>query len=456
MAWNQPNNTVPYPIKQVILVSVDTLRADALSAYNPNGFATPGTDRLARDGVVFERPISAAPWTVAALASIMTGVSPTVHTVTEIKSRLPDNVVTLAERMRDAGYHTGAMVLNDLLRPESNLPQGFEEYAFLTEPSYGDSFGARLLQAALPSAFPSTWPTTAEITEQALQWFERNRDNSFFYWLHYYDPHAPYTPPVEYMQGLKAPQGMTMEFWEQRSVLGGRVVPSQTGRVWVRALYDGEVRYVDDYIGKLIDGLKRLGIYDDALIVFTSDHGEEFWEHGAHGHGNSQYNELLWVPLIFKLPGMISTGRVSQTVGTQSIMPTVLDLIGIGFDRDRLSSPTLLPLLIAGRGEYEEQPVVSTAQVLFDKKDAVTRHDVKYIRSELSGEEEIFDLNRDPGERQPLGAPPAAVLEQVRNTLAEHRQASNSLRAHFQITDTETAGLDEDTRNRLKALGYLP
>ncbi|MHC4183082.1 MAG: sulfatase-like hydrolase/transferase [Planctomycetota bacterium] len=445
-----------HPIKNVILITVDTLRADVLSPYNKQGVSTPHINQLAGDGLLFTRAISPSPWTLPSLASIMTGLSPSVHMVTGSKSKLIDTLPALAEYTRDAGYFTTAIVHNDYLRPATNLSQGFLEYNFLQNPSFGDSYGVRLLQGLLPKHFPPPpWPSTNDHTRLAINWLESNYERDFFLWLHYLDPHAPYTPPMDYLPKKEPPPGIGTSFTKQREVISGTFVPSLTEREWIKDLYDGEVRYVDENVGKLLDTLKRLNQYDKSLIIITSDHGEEFWEHSRHGHGHTLYNELLWVPLIIKLPQSASKGQINQIVSTQSIMPTILDLCGIYYESDYLSSGSLSPLWKFNPHSFDGQPIISTGQILFDNQESVIFDRLKYIRSPLTNREELYDLVRDPEEQISVVPSFPDKVRRARNILREHNEKAKKLKERYLITSKEETEFDTETMQRLKALGYI-
>jgi arylsulfatase A-like enzyme len=444
---------VEHEIRHVILVTSDTLRADALSTYDPSAPTTAHLDALAADGVVFQRAYSPAPWTLASLASLLTGLAPPAHTVTRVDSRLPGEAITLAESLRDAGYHTGAIVLNDLLHPRANLSQGFADYLFLTEPHFGGSLGAALLRTFAGSIVPAEgWPTTDDMTDLAVAWLEENRGRDFFFWLHYYDPHAPFTPPARLVD---AAAGRTPEFYDQKSVLTGLAVPSAAERDWIEQLYLAEVQYLDENVGRLVSELKRLGLYDDALIVFTSDHGEEFWEHGAHGHGHSQFNELLAVPLIVKTPGSSARGTVHARVSSESLHATILDLLSIEFDVAQFSSGSLAARLLGEPAAEPAAPVVATAQVLFDDREAVLFDRYKYSRSRIDGSDALFDLEADPGELRPSVPPEAELRARARGLLEAYHDAARSLRNRYGLAGDERVTLDDETARRLEALGYL-
>ncbi len=439
---------------RVIIISVDTLRADALSTYRPGAGPTAAIDAIADDGVLFERATAAAPWTLPSLTSIMSGLLPAVHQTINFTSSLSSNVTTLAEYLNARGYHTAAVVHNDLLNPKNNLWQGFDEYLPMQEQWFANAVGARLLSAAAPTVFPPpSWPSNDDQTRIVTDWLDAHQDQNFFLWVHYFDPHAPYAPPAEYLVG-DPPPNMGRSFEGQKLALQGFFVPSQDDRRWIRSLYDAEVRYIDANVGRVIATLKRLNLYDDSLLVFTSDHGEEFWEHGGLGHGHSMYNELLRVPLIVKMPKSADHGRVDTVVSTASVTPTILDIAGIRYPADDLDVPSLLPLIDRSTGTYVDTPVVSGAQILFDRHDAVTFDGFKYIVSRISGREELYDLGADPSEQHSIAASDPARLETGRRLLREQLARAAALRKRLKVEEGVIPA-DEDTVRRLRTLGYL-
>ena len=369
---------VSHPVRHVILITVDTLRADALSAYDRDAAPTPYIDQLARDGLMFTKALSPAPWTLPAMASIMTGVSPSVHGAIKRDSRLSDNAKTLAEYMREAGYRTAATGDNSLLKPAHNLTQGFEDYNFFPKRSMGGSFGAVLLETRRRV---QTEVSTEGLTDLFADGVRANRKNDFFLWFHYYDPHGPYAPPPRFLPEESPEPGVGTHFDRSKEVRGGQFVPSLQERDWIRKLYESEVRYVDQSIGKLLVILDQLELYRDSLIIFTSDHGEEFWEHAGLGHGHSLHDELLWVPLIIKLPQEASRGQISTPVDTTSLTPTVLELCGISYRADGFSAGSLVSLWDEGLEPYRAQPIVGTGLLYFEDRESIVFGDMKYVRT---------------------------------------------------------------------------
>jgi arylsulfatase A-like enzyme len=453
----------------VILLTVDTLRADVLSCYGSEEVSTPNIDQLAKDGVLFTNAISPAPWTLPSFSSIMTGLSPLVHKTTKVNSQLPDNLSTLAERMRDSGYLTVAIVDNGFLSPHSNISQGFLEYNFFPRYSIGSSVGVKLLEQFFPKKFKLE-TTTTELTQEAVDWIASNRDKDFFLWLHYYDPHVPYSPPSEFLPEGDAPARIGNRFSDPFGIRSGNFAPSPIEKKWIRDLYLGEVRYVDDSIGKFLDSLKKLGLYDESLIVFTSDHGEEFWEHGGYEHGHSLFNEVIRVPLIIKLPNsmtsramdhnerptisMAASGKIDETVTTQSIMPTILDISGIEYDADYLSSGSLGPLLKNSNNHIQE-PIISAGLLYFEDQESVTFNGSKYIRFMETNREILYDLIRDPGERISVLNSSPQKAERARNILRKHTRVAEKIRENNGIVSGKGVEFDQGTKEKLKSLGYL-
>ena len=439
-------------IKYVILITVDTLRADVLSSYDhQQSVSTPHIDQLARDGVLFTKAISPSPWTLPSVASIMTGLSPLVHMTVERLSKLPDSAKTLAEYMVDAGYFTSAIGYNRFLIPDFNLSQGFLEYNFFPKSSIGNSLGVRLLKRLFPKRL-----SNPDLTQLAIDWLESNYGKDFFLWIHYFDPHIPYSPPPDFLPKGEPPSTIGTSFSEQvGEIRGGYFVPSIAERKWIKDLYDGEVRYVDKNIGKLVDTLKRLNLYDRSLIIFTSDHGEEFWEHDGFEHGHTLYQELLSVPLIMKLPLSASKRQIGTVVSTNSIMPTILDLCGINYESDYLSVDSLSPLLGPSPKVFKMKPIISTGLLYYEDRESVIFDGLKYIRYFITNHEELYDLERDPEERISIAHSSPEKVEKARDILRESKKTAKKLRERHRLRTEKQIRFNEETRQELKSLGYI-
>ena len=304
----------------VILVIVDTARADHLSSYGYLRQTTPELDRLAAEGERYENAWAQSPWTLPAVATILTGQPPHVHgagrTAAGIRPLRPD-LPTIAERMAAAGYRTAAFINVLWCAPTSGLNRGFERYDFRT--SDESNVGTR---------------DAAETTTAALDWLSGAGEDPVFMVVHYFDPHLTYDPPAPYDTmfeeggGPRVPPGFgsaAQVFRIRRGEI--RLDPAQRSSLIAR--YDGELRFMDEQFGRLRRGLEEAGRWDDALVVVVGDHGEEFWDHGGFEHGHSHHRELMRVPLIVRRPagerGEVLNGRVRQI----DVAPTVFDFAGL-------------------------------------------------------------------------------------------------------------------------------
>ncbi|HUT03259.1 MAG TPA: sulfatase [bacterium] len=295
----------------VILISIDTLRADHLSCLGYQRPTTPNLDKLAADSVVFEQAITAAPWTLPSHASLFTGLMPSQHGVQNFYQGLSDEALTLAEVMRENSFLTLGVASFEYLFPDYGLAQGFDEYYFHC-PQRAD-----------------------EVVDEALAMLDRHYDKRFFMFLHFFDPHDPYNPPEPY-DTMFCPSGekecLRKEYKSPvKAFLGRRRRPTETDIQGSIALYDGEIRFVDDELSSFFDRLKELGLWQNTMIVVTSDHGEEFWDHRSLSHGFRLFEEQIRVPLIVKLPHLQNAGlRVKHQVGLIDVAPTILSEVGLG------------------------------------------------------------------------------------------------------------------------------
>lgn len=343
------------PRPDIVLITVDTLRADRLGAYGRQPTLTPELDRAAAEGVLFRRPLASAPWTMPSIASLMTGVSSLEHGAgqpqapgpTFLRTPLDDQWQVLAERLRNAGYRTRAVVNNAFLSADRGFAQGFDVYetplldstraTFLKELPLG-----RLLLKLLPVTALGD-PRAAAVTDRALAWLADVDPSPLFLWLHYIDPHAPYRDNPEELRLTSMIDELesTPRAAEDGTVVGDYFVAAhwiRGGLVWLGAedrrrlvdYYDGAVRYTDEHLGRLFDALRQRQSRRPTIVAFTADHGEEFWDHGRFEHGHDYYSEVTRVPLFFWSPNQLPAGRqVDEPVGLVDVAPTLLDLVGL-------------------------------------------------------------------------------------------------------------------------------
>ena len=461
---DQPLKSGNRPVKRIILLSVDTLRPDYLSCYNSEAIRTPGIDQLADDGVLFQHAFSTAPWTLPAFASVMTGLPVSIHMTFQPEHVLPDTLRTLAEILHDAGYYTAAIGSNQNLAKSKNICQGFDEYHFFPVPAfqnlYGYSLGASLYYYFILDRRLESSASTGELTEMAVNWLKTHRDDPFFLWLHYLDPHLPYSPPKSYIKDIKPPAGMprTLMADAASKIRSGIFKLSPGKKEYIKRLYNAEIEYVDDNIALLIDTLKEMDLYEGTLIVFLSDHGEEFWEHGGFEHGHTLYNELLWIPFIVKPAGIPSEHRIKtvrKKVSVLNIMPTILEQFGIDPERKGWYEESLSVCWHKGSSGYKEKPIVSTGLLYFENRRSVIDRDMKYIRFNESDRDELYNLSDDPRELFPIQKSSFRAVLRARKLLENEDKESQKIRKMLGVLGSKESALSPEARKALKSIGYF-
>ena len=443
-------------IQHVILITIDTLRRDSLSCYEPNGAETPKINALAEDGVVFSNAYTASPWTIPSMVSIMTGVCSDVHGVNVDGAAIPRQYKTLAEYMNEAGYLTAAIGYHvQLVR----MGRGFLNFDIEPKslPYHGDSAGGKILRRLFNPLRPKRTPSAAEaVTNIAIRWLEDNSKKGFFLWVHYLEPHDPYTPPSEFLDANDLVEAYGTTFSGRRSaVRDGSLIRTESERRWLKTLYDGGVAYTDHQVGRLLDTIKHLDIYDDALIILTSDHGEEFWDHGEWQHGQSLYNELVRAPLIVKLPGgRLREKTVDETVSNVSILPTILDLCEIDYAPESLTVPSLAVLWREEGSKPASAPVFFGSVSDYEPREAVVFDHYKLIRSLDRASVMLFDLNEDPMDQRCLAVARPEVVSAGMRLLDARTTIREELGTHGDSA-AENGTLDARLLEKLRSLGYL-
>ena len=467
----------------VLLISIDTLRADHLSCYGYGSKTSPAIDQLAAEGILFRKTSSTASFTLPAHASMLTGLFPSAHGAT-YQNRDPSSLVvrgmgrgypTLGEILREKGYETAGFVSGPLLSHQFGFARGFDTY----DDRYDrlQSARARLFSRSLmfrllmtrglfSSRDLDSQRTADEVNPLVTGWLSDRPDPAkpFLLFVHYWDPHGPYAPPSPYNQRPDG-TGITAEY-DMDQLLTGQYTLTPEALSDNLALYDGEIRYVDQHVGALLADLRRRGLYDNTLIILTSDHGESFGEHDHWEHSRVLYEDVLHVPFIMRLPsgrgaGTIVTDTIAQPT---DILPSVLSLAGIP-----------LPEGIQGRdltGRLTGQTVDDTSDPIhhhalaFAELDRNTdwprrwgkRYDRdlvsvqtttwKYIQSS-TGQHELYDLGSDPKELDNRATAEPEMLNTLKGLLDLWRRSVGGR------DQGETEEIDEGLKENLRGLGYI-
>jgi choline-sulfatase len=393
----------------LVVVTIDTLRADHVHCYGYERIETPTLDRLAGQGTLFEHAFAQVPLTPPSHASIFTGTYPTVHHVRNTGGFILDpSSRTLAKILQEQGWDTAAFLGAAVLKKAFGLNQGFAVYDDQMPP---EPAGGGLPVEAQRRA--------GEVVDRAITWLNAQSGKPFFVWLHLYDPHAPYDPPPPFRQKYRD------------------------------RLYDGEIAYTDRELGRFLTALDKKSPPENTIVVVLADHGESLGEHGEYTHGVFLYDSTLHVPLILRAPGVQKGIRVSRQVRTIDVLPTTLDLMGAR-PPAACQGASLLPLL-SGKSVAETS---SYAETLFPK---ITMHWAelrairtgrwKYIRAPKA---ELYDLEQDPGEKNNVLAAHPDEYRALERKLVTISQVGQG-----QTEKVQANHMDRRTMDELKSLGYL-
>jgi arylsulfatase A-like enzyme len=459
----------PPPRPNIILVTIDTLRADRLGLYGYTEATSPNIDRLAEDSVVFDAAVTTCPATAPSIASVLTGHHRATHGVVRNGTELRADVTTLAEALKSGGYQTAGVVSNPVLSGELGFGQGFETFG---TPENIDSSG--------PGRFGGE-----PVVARALDLVDSMGEGPFFLWVHFMDPHGAYFPPEDQRALFDAadyawPGDVALPVVEENHAFAAipryqRVVGQSPGAqvdpAELRARYDAEVHYVDQHVGVLIDGLRERGVWGDSLFVLTSDHGESLGEHNYYfQHGFYAYEDSLNVPLLIRYPRRFpKPKRIGASISLLDISPTIIELAGRP-PLENIEGVSAIPM-IDGR---ESNRTAFAVTYYGNRLVALRRGNMKYVytpppptpdedRRRNDGwkkhwptreNEELYDLSIDVGEVRSLERkrPELALRfrDEVRNWLADQAERG---RAFSDLAARNV--VDRELEAQLEALGYI-
>ena len=402
------------PGPNVILISVDTLRADHLEPYGAKDVKTPNIARLAGEGALFLNHFGQGSWTRPTFGAIMTSLYPSQHGIqsnhlSKTGGKLAPGAVTMAQILRENGYYTAAINNNGHAGPAVGQDRGFDEF----------QAPADVMRSA-NTAYPVV-----------RKWFAENvTRGKFFFWVNFMDPHTPFIPPAEYTKGLVDPNyagpfkdGLTND--HMREII--RPHPervTEADKEYARGLYKGEVQFIDEYIGVFLDDLKKMGLYEQSIIILVGDHGEELWEHEhkaakvkglypwSFAHTHALYDEIIKVPLIIRAPQ--PRHQVVTTIARQiDILPTLLDLLGIKHAAQKKFEGVSLVPEMKGRSARRNRPAFSESIGNGPEKKSIRTDAYKLIYHPEANQVELYDLKKDPKEQKEIAAEEPAVVKQL-------------------------------------------
>ncbi|MEK6775300.1 MAG: sulfatase-like hydrolase/transferase [bacterium] len=395
----------------ILLITIDTLRADHLACYGSREVKTPNIDALANRGVLFEHAESQAPVTLPSHTSIMTGTLPPYHGIMDNGVfYVRDSQITMAEILKDHGYTTGAIVSTFVLDRQFGLDQGFD--------SYDDKFNS----PGEPKVKPLLERQGDKTTEAAIEWLRKNQSRKFFLWLHFFDPHFSYSPPSPYKDE------------------------------YAQTPYDGEVAFTDECLGRIFSTLKESGMDKKTLIILTADHGEGLQEHGEANHSYFVYESTLHIPLIFSAPAVLPRERrVHGIVRSIDILPTTLDFLGFKIP-DHIQGVSLIPMLSSGSDdlglESYGEAMPGHVQHGWSALRSLRSKEWKFINAPKP---ELYRMTDDPSETRNLIKEEPATASAMKERLKQvfKRSIQNASK------ESPAKNIDPETRSRLESLGYI-
>jgi arylsulfatase A-like enzyme len=429
----------PSPGMNVILITIDTLRADHLSVYGYPRQTSPALDALAREGVLFKNAYSQGSETNPSLSSLMTSYLPLETKVVRNNVVLPAGAETLAEILRSHQYRTGAIVSNFSLRRGSGFEQGFE--------TYDDHMDDRS-----QTKWEGTERLAPKTTAAAINWLKAHSRDKFFLWIHYMDPHYPYLPPPPYNTMFLTPQlapDRWVPFNNSGSGKGGIDSSAQLGNrhelQFYISQYDGEIRFFDQSLGDLLQALRAFQLMDNTLIVLVGDHGEGMGEHDYYfAHHEFVYEGLLRVPLLVRFPDGHQAGQIiSNPVAAVDVLPTILETLAVEPPRTARGRHLLLP----------EPRSIFAMTAYRSEKMALIAEGKKLV--ETDEQTELYDLQKDPNEQNNLVT--EEVTEEEFNTVARLKQVLAGVMEEDRLGLGAPVywNLDDASERKMKALGYV-
>ena len=442
--------------KNVILISIDTLRPDHLGCYGHDRDTSPTLDALAEQGIVFEDCTSSAPWTLPGHATMLTGLYPSTHGVKNHDRTLGDENPSIATLLAREGFRCMAVVNSHNIATERyGLTKDFEPFHYFNEQ---ELIPGKTNKEGLPAIGIANRGKL--ITKKAKKFLDQHKDERFFLFLHYYDVHTDFTPEPKYKEMFVEPYDGPLTGNTQQLVgyrVRGEAITEDDAR-FLRQMYDAEIRQLDDILAGLFSYLDANGLSEETLVVITSDHGEEYGEHGSVLHGRSQYQELLAIPLIMRGPGVPPGTRFECPVSLVDVVPTILKLTGVRtdsrFDGLDLTLAWLNPdALCAPRylfGEADHNNWIDTPRGREKHEDVAwmvrMEHD-KLHYNEVLQRYELYDVEMDPFEANDLAAQEPDRVDHLREVLQEYIRNEG--------TGNRIEPPDEAEMQKLRELGYV-
>ncbi len=433
----------PDPPEAVVLVVVDTLRADRLGAYGRERPTSENLDGWFASARIFEHAFAPSSWTLPSFGSLFTGYLPSRHGAGELLRRevprsfapLDGSVATISEQLARAGWRTAAIINNPFLSPAFGIGRGFESY-----------------DAAQTTK--SSHRRAEEVVDLALAWIDSHAEERFFLLVHLFDPHLTYDAPAPFRGRFTAMHDskLSLPIDLHRQIRSGELELDTEDQAFIAAAYEEEIAYTDRALGRLLAELTARGILDRGLAILTSDHGEELFDHGGFEHGHAMWNEVLRVPLAFWGRG-VAAGRETTPVSLTDVPVTILEAVGAE-PGSGLAGRSLWRNLHSGVA-LPVRPLIAEGTLYGPDRKAIVRWPHKLSVETLDPSQiHLFDLESDPQERENLAAREPELAQELLDALMASAQEARLQRGR-QPHERQEAEMSEATREQLRSLGYL-
>ena len=455
-AWGEPSIYSPHfkddskpasspetPAKNLVFYLIDTLRYDKFSFYNSKTrVKTPNIDAFAADATIFDNAYDNENWTKPSTATILTGLYPETHDAKQDSSKLPRNARMVSEQLKSNGFKTAAFLANGYVSDVFGFNKGWDHYTnYIREKRSTDA---------------------NHVVDEALEWIGKNKGDRFFAYLHTIDPHVPYSPPKEFREmyykgsydGPIRPNATGDQLAEIKT---DKMKVTARDKRYLEALYDGEITFNDREFGRLIQGLKDAGLYEDTIVIIVADHGEEFWDHGKVGHGHSLYEEMIHSPMILRYPKKAARGRrIPHVVAMVDVVPTLLDLLGVE-KHDDLEGVSFADTL---DGDGDPHPRLAVSDFLYRKK-SVRAGRYKWITIGRHGD--LYDVVDDPQEKKDVIKTHHIGRAFVRGVFGLFKGANDSSKwwentnkeAKKKVFKADAVEIDGEMQQMLEEMGYV-
>lgn len=437
----------------VVFILLDALRPDHMSAYGYHRETTPAMDRMAREGVIFSNVVSHGNRTILSMPAVFTSLYPSINGAIgrgQLMRPLPERWTTIAEMLQQRGYTTTAVMSNIFLKSLFGMTQGFDGTEEMLRGRYQLGLMKLLRKLGFIDApeFNASGPSAAAVTDAALHWFEKIRNRPFFLYVHYMDAHHPYIPSKEYeaMFGPAEPDAASM--FRKTSQLVKLEQPIDLDHNELQKLkdyYDASIRYADDQISRLLDAVRELSSERETIVIITSDHGDEFMEHGRLYHTNLLIEELIRVPLIVWAPKRFGPGTTVDGLARHiDLLPTIAELTGAEIPEEAMGT-SLVPRM---KGDVSGSSVRSFAEG--DYCVSLTEGGWKMMRVDSTDAYHLYDLSSVEGEHRDVAALRPEKFAELKETLDTYLQEIETIEHQRQ-----THLLDPDSIKELRDLGYI-